>query len=121
MGFKNKLTIQHVFCHFLSVIALGTAEAHWQDVPVLTHGTVMSSQSRFPLAHQQFDQKTQVLCVSNSSSKPGRVVCNEGIDSQFYGHDASALQQTNSADTLSTGKQILSAGQKRRVDVLFVS
>jgi len=91
---------------------------------MLTHNTASATsphQSRLSLERQQFNQSIPVSFVSSSSSKPTMAVSNENIDSQLSTPVTSALQQTSTADTSFTVTQILSTGQKKRVDVVFVS
>jgi len=106
------------------VVSLDAAEAAWQDVQMLTHNTsgAMSNQSRFPFAHPQFSQTSHVSLASSSSLKQTRAVSNENFDSQLN-RDVTdvtlVVQRPNTADTSSTVTQILSTGQKKRVDFLF--
>ena len=106
------------------MVLLDTTEAAWQDVQMLTHdmSSAVANQSRFSFAHPQFNQTSQASLVSSCSSKPTRAVNDEQFDSQLNKDVTDVtlvVQQTNTADTSSSVTQILSAGQKKRVDVLF--
>ena len=70
----------------------------------------MSKQLRLPASDQQF---SQVLSVTGSSSQP--VMAASSVTGSI------TTQQTSTAETSPVVTQVLSTGQKKRVDVLFMS
>jgi len=86
---------------------------------MIAHNTASatSNQSRFSLAHQQFNERIQVSLASSCSSDSAVAVSTDNIDSVQLtsARVASAQLQTSTTDTSSAPTPILSTAQKKRV------
>ena len=92
--------------------AFDSTKAYWHEAEILTHSTAndVAKQSRLPASDQQF---RQVSSVTGSSTQP--------IMAASSGTGSITTQQTSTAETSPVVTQVLSTGQKKRVDVLFMS
>ena len=100
---------------------LDTAKPYWQDLQTShARANAASKQSKFPASREQLNHRAQISLVSDNLTKPTMVVSNENMDSPANMYVTSGVQQTNAAETSLSVTQILSTGQKTKVDVLFV-